>query len=544
MNETPSIDLTRLINIVFHDMPAGVALFDRDMRVIHANRTWQGFIDRYTPSRAEDVVPGISFFDLAPGTRDRFQPLFERVMGGETIRMDAFESESGGIVSYWDVIFSPLVADGEIVGILDVTTDATERVLARRRLEQNQANLRSLLENARGFAVYQLIVEPDEPFDARVSLASPSLSNLLGIEDPYNFSAWFRDVHPEDLPVVTEAHRQSVEQQAPYDQSARFYQRGLGEWRWVRIISNPAVDDSGQTIIFNGLIIDITDQKRAEKELRELNLTLEQRIAERTAEIEQRREVAESLRGVLQIINSERALLEILDYIVRVAHTLMRADASGVVRFDMERQYAITEASYGFPVDLPTSGYPLNRPGSETTDRAIENREPRVVRQFNKKELRAYLHEAEIEPSLKAWRLRALEVYDAFLALPLVVKGQVYGSLMFYYKAPQEFPEEQVETAMSFAEQTALAIETARLHQQIQVAAAAQERNRLARELHDAVSQTLFSASLIAEVLPALWDKNQEAGRQRLEELRQLTRGAQAEMRTLLLELRPQVILE
>jgi signal transduction histidine kinase len=66
-----------------------------------------------------------------------------------------------------------------------------------------------------------------------------------------------------------------------------------------------------------------------------------------------------------------------------------------------------------------------------------------------------------------------------------------------------------------------------------------EERNRLARDLHDAVSQTLFSASLIAEVLPKLWERNPEEGRKRLEEIRQLTRGALAEMRTLLLELRP-----
>jgi signal transduction histidine kinase len=69
--------------------------------------------------------------------------------------------------------------------------------------------------------------------------------------------------------------------------------------------------------------------------------------------------------------------------------------------------------------------------------------------------------------------------------------------------------------------------------------AAAAERTRLARDLHDAVSQTLFSASIIADVLPRLWDKNQDEGRRRLEEIRQLTRGALAEMRTLLFELRP-----
>jgi len=74
--------------------------------------------------------------------------------------------------------------------------------------------------------------------------------------------------------------------------------------------------------------------------------------------------------------------------------------------------------------------------------------------------------------------------------------------------------------------------------------AAANERNRLARDLHDAVSQTLFSASLIADILPRLWEKNQEEGRRRLTEIRELPRGALAEMRTLLLELRPSSLME
>ncbi|MRR32435.1 PAS domain S-box protein, partial [bacterium] len=65
------------------------------------------------------------------------------------------------------------------------------------------------------------------------------------------------------------------------------------------------------------------------------------------------------------------------------------------------------------------------------------------------------------------------------------------------------------------------------------------ERTRLARDLHDAVTQTLFSTTLIADVLPQLWELNQTEARRRLEELRLLTRGALAEMRTLLVELRP-----
>jgi PAS domain S-box-containing protein len=75
-------------------------------------------------------------------------------------------------------------------------------------------------------------------------------------------------------------------------------------------------------------------------------------------------------------------------------------------------------------------------------------------------------------------------------------------------------------------------------------AAVAIERNRLARELHDAVTQSLFSASIMAEVLPQLWESDPVKGLAQLHDIRQLTRSALAEMRTLLLELRPTAIID
>jgi signal transduction histidine kinase len=80
------------------------------------------------------------------------------------------------------------------------------------------------------------------------------------------------------------------------------------------------------------------------------------------------------------------------------------------------------------------------------------------------------------------------------------------------------------------------------LFEETQQLAVVQERQRLARDLHDAVTQTLFSASIIAEVLPRLWERDPGEGERRLAEVRELTRGALAEMRTLLLELRPSAL--
>ncbi len=86
--------------------------------------------------------------------------------------------------------------------------------------------------------------------------------------------------------------------------------------------------------------------------------------------------------------------------------------------------------------------------------------------------------------------------------------------------------------------------ELQQLYERSHELAVLEERSRLARELHDAVTQTLFSASLVAEALPVTWERDPEEGRSLLRELRSLSRGALAEMRTLLLELRPAALVE
>jgi signal transduction histidine kinase len=78
---------------------------------------------------------------------------------------------------------------------------------------------------------------------------------------------------------------------------------------------------------------------------------------------------------------------------------------------------------------------------------------------------------------------------------------------------------------------------------QAKEAAAYDERQRLARDLHDSVSQTLFSAATIAETLPRIWERDPEKSLQHLQQIVTLNRGALAEMRVLLWELRPEAIL-
>ncbi len=137
-----------------------------------------------------------------------------------------------------------------------------------------------------------------------------------------------------------------------------------------------------------------------------------------------------------------------------------------------------------------------------------------------------------------------LEGVQAWMWVPLAVKGRVIGGISIAQAKRDYFTAHHADLALTVANQAAIAMANAELHEQAQILAALQERQNLARNLHDAVNQSLFSAGLIAEVLPRLWEREPDEGRRALEDLRRLNRGALAEMRMLLAELRPAALID
>jgi len=126
--------------------------------------------------------------------------------------------------------------------------------------------------------------------------------------------------------------------------------------------------------------------------------------------------------------------------------------------------------------------------------------------------------------------------------VPVAVKNRVIGSVGIAHVERDYFTAHHADLALTVANQAAITLINAELYEHAQALAAMQERQRLAQNLHDAVNQSLFSAGLIAEVLPRLWDRDQDEARKSLDDLRRLTRAAQAEMRALLAELRPSAL--
>lgn len=135
-----------------------------------------------------------------------------------------------------------------------------------------------------------------------------------------------------------------------------------------------------------------------------------------------------------------------------------------------------------------------------------------------------------------------LKGVQAWMWVPVAVKNRVIGSVGIAHVERDYFTAHHADLALTVANQAAITLINAELYEHAQALAALQERQRLAQNLHDAVNQSLFSAGLIADVLPRLWDRDQDQARRSLEDLRRLTRAAQAEMRALLAELRPSAL--
>jgi len=125
------------------------------------------------------------------------------------------------------------------------------------------------------------------------------------------------------------------------------------------------------------------------------------------------------------------------------------------------------------------------------------------------------------------------------LVLPLRVRGEVIGVLDVESDRLSAFDESDVVVLQSLADQVAVAVENARLYEQAQRLAALEERQRLARELHDSVSQALYGIGLGARTARALLDRDPAQASEPLEYVLSLADAGLAEMRALIFELRP-----
>ncbi len=559
----------------------------------------------------------------------------------------------------------------------------------------DESHLLSLLEDAIDFAIYRIVIDPTHPYGGRVVTVSPSIKEIVGIEDPWQFETWFEHIHPQDLSRIVEANHRSWNDCVRYDETARFYNKNKNQWVWVRTISTPAFDLDGKLTHFTGLVLDISEQKHAEALLQHraafenLILSLATRFINLPPE-EIDDAICTALQSIGEFTDVDRSYLfaytenhksmtcthewcapGITPQIQRLKDIRVNALAwsnktliSGnilhipsVKNLPPEAQPEKEEFQHqgiqsllavpmiyqgnvvgllGFDVVRTEKSWPddsvglLQVAGSIFTN-ALENKrvqaalkqaheelEQRVIARTQDLERinKALQIEVEqrkrVEESLLISQALYSEVFDnsplqifvqevlsngSFRVLrtnPAHQKGSGLPPEKIWGKTVEELVIPEVAQAINqhyheciqagrpieYEEQgpspywnrerirtfrTSLApvydqegkivrlvgsseditdqkLAAEIIMQRTREEAVSAERSRLARELHDAVTQTLFSTTLTAEVLPRIWEKDPIEGQKKLAELRELTRGALAEMRTLLMELRPDAL--
>jgi signal transduction histidine kinase len=144
------------------------------------------------------------------------------------------------------------------------------------------------------------------------------------------------------------------------------------------------------------------------------------------------------------------------------------------------------------------------------------------------------------DPRFRGWWPRAHPDMQSFLGVPIVAPEGVIGAFYLTEKetAPT-FDAHDRELIELLASHAAIAITNARLYERSRELSILSERNRLALELHDVVSQKLFSLNLAAEAAATLLDRGPDEARPQLERVRDLAREALAELRSLIFGLRP-----
>ena len=276
---------------------------------------------------------------------------------------------------------------------------------------------------------------------------------------------------------------------------------------------------------FAFLVILLAVQMRV-KSMRKYSHLLESEVEERTADIEKRRVVAEGLREVLIRINSDRTIEDSLDFVACQTNRLLHTRMTLIFKMDEG-------------VDPEIVAYADSMEPSQTGS---------VSRHVIQAEVLGWAKKVPHSRRVFRTRFDCGPTYSPregkfdFLVAPVYSMNRALGALVVLEDEKNIMNDEDLDLLQSLADQAGLAMENANLRENAEGMAVIAERNRIARDLHDAITQTLFSANLIAESLPQVMRKNVEEGTRNLRDLQKLNKGALSEMRTLLLELRPNVI--
>ncbi len=287
--------------------------------------------------------------------------------------------------------------------------------------------------------------------------------------------------------------------------------------------------ERGQVKGFLSLVIDLSERASARERLERSLLSY-------------RRELS-ALRDVMSTAAESLELKDILRRLLEHVLRVMKSKVGTIHLFDEGRTALTLAAAHGMPRRVITQIDTIPGP-FDWVDLSSDEQEPFIVPSFAFSPLDASDHVRRIAGSLRGFvRGRGKGDDVVYVGVPIRSRGEVLGLISVVGPAGREFDEGDVALLRSIGDQTGVVVENARLYRQAEQLAVVRERERLARELHDSVTQSLYSLTLLAEASQRLLGSG-EGGRavEYVERLGEIAQQALKEMRLLVYQLRPLVL--
>lgn len=337
-------------------------------------------------------------------------------------------------------------------------------------------------------------------------------------------------IHPEDREATQDMFTELTQGERFFYEKESRYLRKDGNIVWGAKIVTILRSADGKSKGLFGQVKDITMRKRAEADLEEYHKHLEELVARRTAELEKSRSRLAILNQASRVVNSASLNPDhIFVAIHQMTAWMMPVDVFEIALVDESRDDLEVLYLAGREGRQPARHRPLQ--GSCVEWMLTNHRSLRVDD----------LSSSEQKPII----VNQEDGIRSMLSVLLQSGSRVMGALCLKSSQPGAYTPDDQKALESFAAHAAIAIENTRLYQQAQETAVSEERHRLARELHDSVTQLLYSMSLLSSG----WKKMAQDGRladpaASFEQLEDIGLQALKEMRLLIHQLRSSILEE